>query len=132
MYSIIGEERGFTQSRRNSIIIYPTTRAGGVETFRSGESRMPGEGDDDSEEKKKINDSALHYNLLFTVYTLTGFVILFLAWFNVFTLADVVRTGESGFDDALGLELGIYSLSTSGNTGRAQDCGTRHVVSGIA
>ncbi|KAF8706307.1 hypothetical protein AX14_013806 [Amanita brunnescens Koide BX004] len=81
-------------------------RGGGVDAFRSGEARMPSEGDDDADgwlagrkTGKKMKWNRFKWilfcsNLLFTIYTLTGLIILLLTWFNVFPYADVVRTGN--------------------------------------
>jgi len=97
-------------------------RGGGIEAFRSGESRMPSEGDDDSDpwlagkkrgKKMKWNrfkwilfctNLLVRSNLLlrivshffgqFMIFTLTGLIILLLTWFNVFAHADIVRTGN--------------------------------------
>ncbi|KAF8346123.1 hypothetical protein F5887DRAFT_962794 [Amanita rubescens] len=81
-------------------------RGGGIEAFRSGEARMPSEGDDDSDpwlagkkRGKKMKWNKFKWilfctNLLFTIYTLIGLIILLLTWFNIFTHADVVRTGN--------------------------------------
>ncbi|KIL71224.1 hypothetical protein M378DRAFT_65316 [Amanita muscaria Koide BX008] len=95
-------------------------RGGGVDAFRSGESRIPDpsvNGDDayygvdahspgaktevfgGQRRAKKSKWNKFKWilfvsNLLFTIYTLIGLIICLLTWFNVFTYADVVRVGN--------------------------------------
>ncbi|KAF8079371.1 hypothetical protein FPV67DRAFT_1403124 [Lyophyllum atratum] len=101
-------------------------RGGGVEAFRSGEARMPGEGDDDydgvqggwfgGKEGGRTAPKRLRWNkfkwILFfanvtlTVYSLVSLVFCLLTWFNVWTHADVVRVGNRP-------ELVISTLASS-------------------
>ncbi|KAF8621731.1 hypothetical protein AX15_007531 [Amanita polypyramis BW_CC] len=85
-------------------------RGGGVEAFRSGESRMPNPGDDDDastgwlsagkkKKKKKLRWNRFKWtlfftNLILTIYTVTGLIICLLTWFNVFKHADVLRAAN--------------------------------------
>ncbi|TFK34024.1 hypothetical protein BDQ12DRAFT_614170 [Crucibulum laeve] len=83
-------------------------RGGGVEAFRSGEARMPGQGDEDydgvtsgwfgSKGKKmrwnKFKWTLFVANLLLTVYSLVALIFCLLTWFNVWTHADIVRVGN--------------------------------------
>lgn len=96
-------------------------RGGGVEAFRSGESRIPdpsvngddayygvydrspgvktevfGTGERRAKKSKwnKFKWILFVSNLLLTIYTIIGLIICLLTWFNVFTYADVVRVGN--------------------------------------
>ncbi|TFK36002.1 tetraspanin Tsp2 family [Crucibulum laeve] len=84
-------------------------RGGGVEAFRSGEARMPGQGDDDYDgvnsgifgggKGKKLRWNGFKWtlfiaNLLLTSYSLVALIFCLLTWFNVWTHADIVRVGN--------------------------------------
>ncbi|THH20192.1 hypothetical protein EW146_g1131 [Bondarzewia mesenterica] len=86
-------------------------RGGGREAFRSGEARMPGDGDDDYDGvqsgwfgKDGGARPRLHWNrfkwtlfvanILFSAYSLAGLIFLLLTWFDVWKHADVVRVGN--------------------------------------
>ncbi|KAL0957011.1 hypothetical protein HGRIS_003112 [Hohenbuehelia grisea] len=86
---------------------------GGVEAFRHGEARMPGENDEDYDgvtsgwfggkeggrTKPKMRWNKFKWllfcaNLLLFAYALVALVFCLLTWFNVWTHADVVRVGN--------------------------------------
>ncbi|KAG6906389.1 hypothetical protein DXG01_014155 [Tephrocybe rancida] len=87
-------------------------RGGGVESFRSGEARMPGQEDDgydgvqgrvfgkDGAGKKgklrwnKFKWILFFANILLTAYTLIVLVFCLLTWFNVWHNADIIRVGN--------------------------------------
>ncbi|KAH9984078.1 hypothetical protein BJV74DRAFT_848825 [Russula compacta] len=87
-------------------------RGGGREAFRSGEARMPGEGDEDHDGLQgspfgkeggrtrprlrwnKFKWTLFLSNLLFTGYSLAGLIFLLCTWFDVWEHADVVRVGN--------------------------------------
>lgn len=86
-------------------------RGGGREAFRSGEARMPGEGDEDYDgvqsgwfSKGGSVKSALRWNrfkwtlfvanTLFSAYSIAGLIFLLCTWFDVWKHADVVRVGN--------------------------------------
>ncbi|KAH7904108.1 hypothetical protein BJ138DRAFT_1119721 [Hygrophoropsis aurantiaca] len=92
-------------------------RGGGREAFKSGESRMPAEGDEDYDgitggwfggqqgEKEggrtrprmrwnKFKWSLFVSNLIFSAYALTGLIFCLLTWFDVFEHADIIRVGN--------------------------------------
>jgi len=89
-------------------------RGGGVEAFRSGEARMPGQGDDDydgvqggwfgGKEGGRTAPKRLRWNrfkwvlffanMLLSSYSLVALVFCLLTWFNVWTHADTVRVGN--------------------------------------
>ncbi|KAF5385037.1 hypothetical protein D9615_000871 [Tricholomella constricta] len=89
-------------------------RGGGVEAFRSGEARMPGQGDDDYDgvqsgwfggkeggttPPKRLRWNKFKWvlffaNILMTMYSLLSLVFCLLTWFNVWTRADIVRVGN--------------------------------------
>jgi hypothetical protein len=87
-------------------------RGGGREAFRSGESRMPGEGDDDYDGVQggifgkeggrtrprlrwnKFKWSLFFSNFLFSSYSLATTIFLLCTWFDVWTHADIVRVGN--------------------------------------
>ncbi|KAF8636152.1 hypothetical protein AX17_003747 [Amanita inopinata Kibby_2008] len=89
--------------------VFPKT-GGGVEAFKSGESRIPGAHDDDTGDlatswfggqtrKKKLRWNRFKWilfiaNFVLTVYTLMGLITCLLTWFNVFQHADIVRVGN--------------------------------------
>ncbi|KXN83085.1 hypothetical protein AN958_01836 [Leucoagaricus sp. SymC.cos] len=76
---------------------------GGVDAFRSGEARMPVDGDEDYDgvnigvlrtKKKSWNRfkwTLFVANLVLSAYSLVAFIICLLTWFNVWTKADIVR-----------------------------------------
>ncbi|KII93103.1 hypothetical protein PLICRDRAFT_99501 [Plicaturopsis crispa FD-325 SS-3] len=87
---------------------------GGREAFRSGEDRMPGEGDEDYDgvssgwfggkdggrakaplRWNKFKWTLFISNSIFTFYALCSLVFCLLTWFNVWTHADVVRAGNN-------------------------------------
>ncbi|PFH45332.1 hypothetical protein AMATHDRAFT_71807 [Amanita thiersii Skay4041] len=86
---------------------------GGVEAFRSGEARIPGQHDEDDDAtlmmaaagagrlqpKRKLKWNRFKWilffsNLLFMIYSLIALIICLLTWFNVWEHADVVRVGN--------------------------------------
>jgi hypothetical protein len=87
-------------------------RGGGVEAFKSGESRMPGENDEDYDGvasgwfggknaggKSKLRWNKFKWtlfvaNIFLTVYSITAVIFCLLTWFDVWTHADVVRVGN--------------------------------------
>jgi hypothetical protein len=88
-------------------------RGGGVEAFRSGESRMPAENDEDYDgvssgwfggKGAKPGRSRLRWNkfkwtlfaanVMLSIYSLVATIICLLTWFNVFQHADIVRVGN--------------------------------------
>lgn len=87
-------------------------QGGGVEAFRSGEARMPGEQDDDydgvdgsgwfggKQGKKKLRWNKFKWCLFFanvalTIWSLGGLVVCLLTWFNVWDRADIIRVGNA-------------------------------------
>ncbi|KAG6839727.1 hypothetical protein C0991_012244 [Blastosporella zonata] len=97
-------------------------RGGGVEAFRSGEARMPGEGDDDYDGvsgdffgaqrgHRKLRWNKFKWclfaaNSVLTIYSIIGLIMCLLAWFNIWTHADVIRVGNR-------TELVISTLAAS-------------------
>ncbi|KAG5641117.1 hypothetical protein DXG03_005970 [Asterophora parasitica] len=87
-------------------------RGGGVEAFRSGEARMPGDGDDDYDgvqggwfggqatgAKKRLRWNKFKWilffaNVLLTLYSLIALIFCLLTWFNIWEKADIVRVGN--------------------------------------
>jgi hypothetical protein len=89
-------------------------RGGGREAFRSGESRMPGEGDEDYDGVQgsffgkgkeggrtrprlrwnRFKWSLFLSNLLFSGYSMATMIFLLCTWFDVWTHADIVRVGN--------------------------------------
>jgi len=88
-------------------------RGGGVEAFRSGEARMPGQDDEDYDgvsggwfggkegghTKPKLHWNKFKWtlfiaNIFLTIYSLVGLVFCLLTWFNIWTRADIVRVGN--------------------------------------
>ncbi|KAG6907252.1 hypothetical protein DXG01_009705 [Tephrocybe rancida] len=87
-------------------------RGGGVEAFRSGEARMPGQGDDDYDgvqgrlfgkdgvgKKGRLRWNKFKWilffaNILLTTYALVALVFCLLTWFNVWHHADIIRVGN--------------------------------------
>ncbi|KIM82161.1 hypothetical protein PILCRDRAFT_470144 [Piloderma croceum F 1598] len=88
-------------------------RGGGREAFKSGEARMPGEGDDDYDgvnsgwfggkdggrTKPRMRWNRFKWilffsNIVLTVYSLVALIFCLLTWFDVWTHADVVRVGN--------------------------------------
>ncbi|KAG6909540.1 hypothetical protein DXG01_016933 [Tephrocybe rancida] len=87
-------------------------RGGGVESFRSGEARMPGQEDDDYDaaqggvfgkdgvgKKGKLRWNKFKWilffaNILLMAYTLIALVFCLLTWFNVWHNADIIRVGN--------------------------------------
>ncbi|KAF8890125.1 hypothetical protein BD779DRAFT_1438763 [Infundibulicybe gibba] len=81
---------------------------GGVDAFKSGESRMPGRADEDDDasgwfgggntrHKKQWNKfkwAMFVANTLLTTYSLIALVFCLLTWFNIWTHADIVRVGN--------------------------------------
>ncbi|KAG6807327.1 hypothetical protein H0H92_007983 [Tricholoma furcatifolium] len=81
---------------------------GGVEAFRSGESRMPGDGDDDYDGvqfgkkpggKKRLRWNKFKWILFFativlSVYSIVALIFCLLTWFNIWTHADVIRVAN--------------------------------------
>ncbi|KAE9408831.1 hypothetical protein BT96DRAFT_1094915 [Gymnopus androsaceus JB14] len=94
-------------------------RGGGTDAFRSGESRMPDENDDDydgvnvsrswwfggkksrglSRKDRKLRWNMFKWilffsNTIFSLYTLAAMIVCLLTWFDVFHHADVIRVGN--------------------------------------
>ncbi|KAI0299963.1 hypothetical protein BC826DRAFT_1090485 [Russula brevipes] len=87
-------------------------RGGGREAFRSGEARMPGEGDEDYDgiqgslfgkegghTRPRLRWNRFKWtlfvaNLLFSFYSLASMIFLLCTWFDVWNRADVVRVGN--------------------------------------
>ncbi|KAF4580546.1 hypothetical protein EYR38_003145 [Pleurotus pulmonarius] len=85
---------------------------GGVEAFRSGEARMPGENDEDYDgvtsgwfgkeggrTRPKGRWNRFKWllfiaNVFLSAYSLIGLIFCLLTWFNIWTNADVVRVGN--------------------------------------
>ncbi|KAJ8494574.1 hypothetical protein ONZ45_g9730 [Pleurotus djamor] len=86
---------------------------GGVEAFRSGEARMPGENDEDYDgvssgwfggkeggrarpkgRWNKFKWIMFFANLALTIYSLAALIACLLTWFNIWTNADIVRVGN--------------------------------------
>ncbi|KAG6896485.1 hypothetical protein C0992_007977 [Termitomyces sp. T32_za158] len=96
-------------------------RGGGVDAFKSGESRMGGPGDDDydglllgpfKDQKKRLRWNGFKWtlffaNVLLTCYSLVALVFCLLTWFNVWLHADIVRVGNRP-------ELVISTIAASG------------------
>jgi len=93
---------------RNGIDPVLPKQGGGVEAFRSGEARMPGDGDEDydgvtfganANPHKKLRWNRFKWilfcaNCLLTVYSLTALIFCILTWLNVWKHADIVRVGN--------------------------------------
>ncbi|EMD30876.1 hypothetical protein CERSUDRAFT_60750 [Gelatoporia subvermispora B] len=102
-------------------------RGGGREAFKSNESRMPGDGDDDYDgvefntreggrTKPKLRWNRFKWtlfvaNIIFTGYTLTGLIACLLIWFNVWTHADIIRVGNRTelIISTLAASLGVFT-----------------------
>ncbi|KAH9988189.1 hypothetical protein BJV77DRAFT_1070179 [Russula vinacea] len=87
-------------------------RGGGREAFRSGEARMPGDGDEDYDgiqgsfftkeggrTKPRLRWNGFKWtlflsNFLFSAYSLAGTIFVLCTWFDVWKHADVVRVGN--------------------------------------
>ncbi|KAG1742662.1 uncharacterized protein EDB91DRAFT_1127378 [Suillus paluster] len=88
-------------------------RGGGREAFKSGESRMPAEGDEDYDgvtgrwfggkegghtrprmHWNRFKWALLITNLCLSAYALTGLIFCLLTWFDVFEHADIIRVGN--------------------------------------
>ncbi|KAG2033017.1 hypothetical protein BDR03DRAFT_1014768 [Suillus americanus] len=88
-------------------------RGGGREAFKSGEARMPAEGDEDYDgitghwfggKKGGHTRPRMHWNrfkwalfianLALSIYALAGLIFCLLTWFDVFEHADIVRVGN--------------------------------------
>ncbi|OAX32223.1 hypothetical protein K503DRAFT_800900 [Rhizopogon vinicolor AM-OR11-026] len=88
-------------------------RGGGREAFKSGEARMPAEGDEDYDgitgrwfggkegghtrprmRWNKFKWALLIANLCLSAYALTGLIFCLCTWFDVFEHADIVRVGN--------------------------------------
>ncbi|TDL16179.1 hypothetical protein BD410DRAFT_902166 [Rickenella mellea] len=88
-------------------------RGGGREAFRSGEARMPGDGDEDydgvtsgwfggkagGKTKPRLRWNRFKWilfsmNLCLTVYSLLALIFCLLTWFNVWTHADIIRVAN--------------------------------------
>ncbi|KAF9258141.1 hypothetical protein L218DRAFT_877781 [Marasmius fiardii PR-910] len=87
---------------------------GGTEAFKSGEARMPVEGDEDYDgvstgwfggnTAEPRSGSPMKWNrfkwvlfctnTLLMMYSITALVLSLLTWFNVFTFADIIRVGN--------------------------------------
>ncbi|KAF8069060.1 hypothetical protein FPV67DRAFT_1414877 [Lyophyllum atratum] len=85
-------------------------RGGGVEAFKSGEPRMPGESDEDYDGvsgdyfghhpgHKQLRWNKFKWvlfitNSILSIYSLTGLVMCLLTWFNVWRQCDVIRVAN--------------------------------------
>lgn len=84
-------------------------QGGGREAFRSNESRMPGEGDDDYDggwfgkeggrTRPRLRWNRFKWtlfvsNIILSIYSIAGLIACLLIWFNVWTHADIVRVGN--------------------------------------
>jgi len=85
-------------------------RGGGVEAFRSGEARMPGESDEDYDgvtggwlgggpKPRKLRWNKFKWTLFFanvvlSTYSIIALIFCLLTWFNIWSHADVVRVGN--------------------------------------
>lgn len=88
-------------------------RGGGREAFKSGEARMPAEGDEDYDgitgrwfggkegghtrprmQWNRFKWALFIANLALCIYALTGLIFCLLTWFDVFEHADIVRVGN--------------------------------------
>ncbi|KAG6901626.1 hypothetical protein C0995_009899 [Termitomyces sp. Mi166 len=84
-------------------------RGGGVEAFKSGEARMPGENDEDYDGvsgffgaqrgKKKLRWNKFKWllfasNTLLSIYSIIGLVMCLLTWFNIWVHADIIRVAN--------------------------------------
>ncbi|KAG6909479.1 hypothetical protein DXG01_017201 [Tephrocybe rancida] len=97
-------------------------RGGGVEAFKSGEARMPGEGDEDYDGvnggffgaqrgAKKLRWNRFKWclfvaNSVLSIYSITGLIMCLLTWFNIWTHSDIIRVGNRA-------ELAISTLAAS-------------------
>lgn len=87
-------------------------QGGGVEAFRSGEPRMPGEMDDDydgvdrsrifgrSKRSRKLRWNKFKWwlfvaNLALTTWSITGLILCLLTWFNIFPHAPIILVGNT-------------------------------------
>ncbi|KAG6826093.1 hypothetical protein H0H92_001152 [Tricholoma furcatifolium] len=87
-------------------------RGGGVEAFRSGEARMPGENDEDYDGvsgnffggqpgQRKLRWNKFKWclfvtNTLLTIYSLVGLIMCLLTWFNIWRHSDIIRVANRG------------------------------------
>ncbi|KAJ3991065.1 tetraspanin Tsp2 [Lentinula boryana] len=93
-------------------------RGGGIDAFRTGEARIPGENDEDYDGVNVSKSWRIHHkflkrtkqhtklrwntfkiilfvsNAVFSVYTLITLILCLLTWFDVFQNADVIRVGN--------------------------------------
>ncbi|KAG5727432.1 hypothetical protein E4T56_gene11917 [Termitomyces sp. T112] len=85
-------------------------RGGGVEAFKSGEARIPGENDEDYDGvsgdffgarhgKKKLRWNKFKWflfasNALLSIYSIIGLVMCLLTWFNIWVHADIIRVAN--------------------------------------
>ncbi|KAG6864938.1 hypothetical protein C0991_006209 [Blastosporella zonata] len=118
-----------TRKRKSGKGIDPAMpkRGGGVEAFRSGEARMPGQGDDDYDGvngrifgkepgKKRLRWNRFKWilfcaNIVLTIYSLVALVFCLLTWFNIWHHADVVRVGnrEELIFSTLAASVGVFT-----------------------
>lgn len=91
-------------------------RGGGIEAFKSGEARMPGENDEDydgvssgwfgAERKNNRAPRRLHWNrfkttlffanLVFSIYSLVALVLCLLTWFGVWQDGEIILVANKG------------------------------------
>ncbi|KAG1804470.1 hypothetical protein EV424DRAFT_1432108 [Suillus variegatus] len=69
-------------------------RGGGREAFKSGEARMPAEGDEDYDGVTWFKWALFIANLALSIYGLAGLIFCLLTWFDVFEHADIIRVGN--------------------------------------
>jgi len=104
---------GSGRKRRTNKLNMLPKMGGGREAFRTGEARMPGEGDDDYDgvnswfgsttegpPKRRMHWNKFKWtlfltNTLFTGYALVALIFCLLTWFNLWRHADVVRVANS-------------------------------------
>ncbi|KAL9716766.1 hypothetical protein Ac2012v2_001217 [Leucoagaricus gongylophorus] len=97
---------------------------GGIEAFKSGEARMPGENDEDYDgvqsgwfgNKNRTTARRMRWtrfkwilffsNICLSAYALVALIFCLLTWFNIWTHADIVRVGNH-------LELVLSTVAAS-------------------
>ncbi|KAF9457504.1 tetraspanin Tsp2 [Collybia nuda] len=101
-------------------------RGGGVEAFKSGEARMPGQNDEDydgvsggffgGDSHRKLRWNKFKWmlfvaNCFLTLYSLIALVFCLLTWFDIWTNADVIRVGNRTelIISTLAASIGIFT-----------------------
>jgi len=103
---------GIKNRRKSGVVHLGPKPGGGREAFRSGEARMPGEGDEDYDGVQgsffgkeggrtparlrwnRFKWTLFLSNFLFSAYSLAGIIFVLITWFNIWKHADVVRVGN--------------------------------------